>query len=89
MKMEMLAVRDAKVEAFMVPFFAQSVGSAERSFGDLARDKEHAVGQHPEDYALFYLGSFNQETGQFDLLPQPVQVALAMNLLGDGGPRLS
>ena len=35
MKLEMLALYDAKVEAFMSPFFAQSVGAAVRELSDM------------------------------------------------------
>lgn len=90
MKLELLAVRDAKTEAFMQPFFAQSVGAATREFGDIARDRSHPVGKHPEDYALFWFGSFNALTAEFDLKAQPVQVVLAINLVeGEGALQLT
>lgn len=80
MKLEMLAVRDAKVEAFMQPFFAQSVGSAHRAFGDEIHNRESVLSKHPEDYALFWLGTFDCLTGQLELKSQPVQVVLGVNI---------
>lgn len=59
-------IRDSAAEAFMRPFFAQGKGSAIRSFQDLCNDPEHPVGQHPEDYSLFEVGSFDEVTGVLD-----------------------
>lgn len=81
MKLELVAVYDSKVEAFMTPFFAQSVGAAVRAFGDVARDPQHEVGKHPEDYALFWLGTFNQQTAEWELKATPQQAVLAINLV--------
>lgn len=84
MKMQMLAIRDAKAEAYMQPFFAQSIGAAERSFGDLARDPKEPCGQHPEDYAMFWLGEFDALTGMVSVKEQPVMICQAINLVASG-----
>lgn len=84
MKLEMLAVRDAKVEAFMTPFFAQSVGAAHRAFGDEIRNAESVLAKHPEDYALFWFGTFDCLTAALELKAQPVQVVLGVNIPKEG-----
>jgi hypothetical protein len=46
------------------PFVMQSDGQALRAFGDIAVDAEHPIGKHPEDFSLFRLGTFNDNTGE-------------------------
>lgn len=80
MKLEIMALYDAKVEAFMQPFFAQSVGAAVRSLSDLVNGRGgEAPSLHPEDFSLFRFGSWWDE-GTFELEKAPVQVALCLNL---------
>ncbi len=64
----MFTVRDGAAEAFMRPFFAQSTGAAIRSFSDMVNaDGEDVVSQHPEDFTLFSLGTFQEETGAMEV----------------------
>ena len=73
MKHVMCAVRDSAVGSFMRPFFVAAAGSAVRAFGDeVARSDGPAEGRpmnaHPEDYELFELGSFDDESGSVVML---------------------
>jgi len=69
--LDAFTIRDSAAEAFMRPFFAQSSGAAIRSFSDMVNsdDKDHPVGQHPEDYTLFSIGSFDEQTGLMKVHP--------------------
>lgn len=73
MELVMLSVRDAKSEAFGRPFFATTVGTAIRSFDDeVNRSAEDSMlNHHPEDFALYQLGSFNDSDGTYAALPVP------------------
>lgn len=59
------SVFDTKVGAFMPPFAARSDGEAMRSFGDAIGDGKSQFAAHPEDYQLFYVGSFDDSSGLF------------------------
>lgn len=59
------AVRDKAVGAFLGPFFVRSKGEAIRSFGDAVNDPKHQFARHLNDYALFQLGSFDDQSGMF------------------------
>lgn len=87
MKLEILALYDSKSEAFMTPFFAQSVGAAVRSLSDLVNNRgeqrNEAPALHPEDFSLFRLGTWWDE-GKIELERAPVQVALCVNLKSEG-----
>lgn len=64
MKLVMCAVFDSAVGAFMQPFWAQSEGSAVRGFGDAVNDPKLEFGKHPQDYTLFALATFDDQTGE-------------------------
>ena len=76
-----VAVHDRQLDTFMRPFTAQSVGQALRSFKDETNREGSELRAHPEDYALYQLGTFNEQTGQVTSLDKPLQLALASNLV--------
>ena len=63
MKLHAMAVYDVKVEAYLAPFFARTLGEAERFWRDMLSNKEGPFGKHPEDYQLFRVGEFDESTG--------------------------
>lgn len=79
MKYGVFAVRDAKAEAFGQPFFSLQRGIAVRSFADECSREDSGLYKHPEDYALFHLGEFDDCSGQMVSLEQPLQIALALD----------
>ncbi len=68
MKLVVCSVFDSKADAYMQPFYSISRGSAIRSFMDAAQDEGHEFAKHAEDYTLFYLGEFDQQSGNFAML---------------------
>lgn len=54
---------DSAVKAYMQPIFADSTGGLIRELTDLLKNNEHAFAKHPEDYTLFKIGKYNQQTG--------------------------
>lgn len=64
MKLNIYAIKDAQISAFSQPFYSHTHGSALRAFTDHVNDPQSAPNKHPEDYALFHLGAFNDETGE-------------------------
>ena len=69
MKLNVYTIFDSAAQVFMHPIFQQADGQAVRTFSDLAVNAEHPVGQHPEHYSLFRIGSFNDNNGE--ILPEP------------------
>lgn len=77
MKKHICAIRDRQMDAFMQPFFIPALGLAIRSFQDEIKNPEGQMNKHPEDYELYHLGNFDEETGQFEnLVPKPKQIAI-------------
>lgn len=63
MILEMCAVKDRALNAFMRPWFAQSLGQAIRMFTDEINNPQGELNKHPDDYDLWHLGTWNDDTG--------------------------
>lgn len=57
------SVFDSKTLLFSKPFYALSEAQALRSFADLGRSEDTDPGRHPEDYSLFHVGVYDDQTG--------------------------
>ena len=64
MRMFLYAIFDSASGIYDRPFCAQTDGAAVRMFSDLAVDADHVVGRHPEDFKLFRIGDFNDNSGE-------------------------
>lgn len=80
MKYNVYAVRDIKT-GFLTPTLDQNDVSAARNFEHaVLNNRDSLFFSHPEDYALFCVGSFDTDSGE--LLPQlPVEVLSAANVM--------
>jgi len=76
------SIRDAKAD-FHQPFFVKTKGEALRGLMDILSDPNSNIHKYPEDFALFYLGTFDELTGSFALLPQPEHLHNAIDLRKD------
>ncbi len=63
MKVQLYGIFDTAAGIYQKPFFGQSDGEVKRSFMDVAVDKECPIGKHPEDYSLYRLGTFDDNSG--------------------------
>ncbi len=64
MKLNIYSIYDTASGLYSRPFFDQSDAAAKRAFQDLVIDKGHPVGKHPEDYALFRIGIFDDNNAK-------------------------
>jgi len=60
------SVYDRKVEAYGTPFVQQNEALAIRSFERAYLNPELDFSLFPEDYSLFELGTYNEDTGQIE-----------------------
>lgn len=77
MRYKIVSVRDRAIDTFGQPVFVASLGGAIRSFGDEIKrvDPNNNMNKHPEDYDLFHIGEYDDETAEF--FPQrPTQIAV-------------
>lgn len=81
--MQVFSVYDVAAETFGPPITTAAVGLAVRSFTDAvnAVAKESPIAQHPKDFQLFHLGSFDETMGKFEMFPQPRRIAGGLDVL--------
>jgi hypothetical protein len=75
--MKVYSVYDVKMGLYDKPFYQHNKLQAIRSFADAVNDSESPFFKHPEDYRLFELGEYDQDTGLFKT-DQPVLLAEAL-----------
>lgn len=56
-------IHDSKAEAYLNPFTMRSEAEAIRAFGDAVEKGGTPIADHPEDYHLYRVGSFDQISG--------------------------
>ncbi len=62
MKINIYTIFDTASGLYMRPFFMNADAAAIRTFGELSTDADHEVGKHPEDYSLFRIGIYDDNT---------------------------
>ena len=63
MKLMAFSIYDVKVEAYSAPFCCRTFGEAERFVTDILNDPQGQYSKHKEDYQLYCVGSFDQDSG--------------------------
>jgi len=78
MKLNICSVKDRAADAFGRPMFVPSLGVAIRSFTDEINrnDAESQLFNHPDDFDLYDLGVFDDNTGVFLLHELPTMLCL-------------
>lgn len=67
------SVYDSVANLYGSPFYAINADVAKRQFqAECVRDADGPMQTHPQDFRLFKLGDFDDETGRFTLHEQPV-----------------
>lgn len=81
MKMQLFALRDTALEAYGAVMTYSATGQAVREFTDQVNDKQSQINKHPEDYMLFFLGTYDNDTGMILQPDQPKQMARAIDVI--------
>lgn len=66
MKLLAFSIFDEKALTYGQPFFTNAVGVASRNLQEAVQNRETMISRHPEDFALYHLGYFDNETGHMD-----------------------
>lgn len=80
MQLKVFSVRDQKASIFNAPFYAHTPGEAERNFTRLAKDSQSMINQFPEDYDLYELGTYDDQTGLVTSLDTPRHLVKAVQV---------
>lgn len=75
MKTGAFSIYDAKAEYYSPPFFYKTNGMAIRAFTELVNDQNSSVSKHPDDYRMFRVGDFDDDTAQLTSEKAPILLA--------------
>lgn len=59
---------DKKTKVFSDPHCYRTIEEARRSFGQAAQDEKTLINKHPDDFELYFVGTFNEENGYYQPL---------------------
>ena len=81
MELNVYSIFDQAAEAFTQPFYMHNDGLAIRAFQDnVNATEDNNISKHPEQFALYKLGTFNDSNGFIEALETPKAIALAIEL---------
>lgn len=63
MEYKVYSLFDSQVKAYMQPFFMRTKGEAVRALMQLLGDSNTNVAKYPQDFILFQIGTYDDETG--------------------------
>lgn len=73
MILRMFSMYDEKAEAFIRPFFMPNVAMAQRVIIKAGSEMDHPFAQHPSDYILYELGTFDETGAEFTTTLTPIR----------------
>lgn len=83
--MVILSVYDEKGKNFVGGLVLQkNVECGLRWFSEICMDKQSAIAKFPEDFSLYMLGEFDENSGSFKLLEKPTKLQNAKEVLANG-----
>ncbi|AXH77062.1 MAG: nonstructural protein [Microviridae sp.] len=82
MQLMIVALKDRAADLFGKPFYVRTTAEAVRSLTDEANNAESTINKHPEDYDLFLLGSYDEDTGRIEQdVSHPSLIVRAQDLI--------
>nr|QJB20573.1 MAG: nonstructural protein [Microvirus sp.] len=69
MKHVIFTILDTKVNSYSPPFYARSIGEGIRTITSTLKNPEIQLSQYPDDFKLFHIGTFCDETAIIELYP--------------------
>lgn len=78
---DLFTVFDVKARTYCKPFCAENLATAIRAFAHAANDQTTEIGRYPEDFILYHLGAFDDQSAQYQLQQAPIELARAHLLL--------
>ena len=81
MNYRMYTIRDTKGEVFHPPFYKKTHGEAERDFRTLVNDDKSMQFKYPEDFDLYYVGDYDDQSGKIVPQDSPQHIIKAVQVL--------
>ena len=71
------SIKDAKANVFSAPFFSINDSVAQRSFEQAKNDPNTTINQNPQDFSLYRLATFDDQSGELHPEKQPYYLSTA------------
>jgi len=83
MRAKICCIYDCKSESYGRPFFSDATGAAIRSFSDEANStsKESTIANHPGDYTLFEIGTYDHQSGVIEVYEAKKSLGCALDFV--------
>lgn len=81
MKIGIYAVYDKKAKAYMPPWECQNNAVAIRKFGGAVNDEKSFIHRYPDDFDLYHIAFFDDNSGRYENVKEPVVLAKATDVL--------
>lgn len=83
MLLNVFSVLDVKAAHYGQPFYMANRASAQRAIAmQLKQDKQSVISQYPADFQLFFLGTFDDDSGMFNSVSP--QFVIGVSELAEG-----
>lgn len=79
-----MSVYDCKARAYLPPFYVPHVDVGIRYCQSAANDPSHAFAKNPEDFRVYHLGSFDDDTGRYQAFIENIVVCEMASLVKGG-----
>ena len=81
---QIYVVHDKAVGAYLRPFFQRTHAEAIRTFKSAANDPSSPFNQFPNDYTLFYIAEYEEESGNITPLEAHQPLGKALDFIDQG-----
>lgn len=81
MILALYSVQDSKSGLFFTPYAAPNAGVALRMFTDAIKNPNSEIAKHPEDYALYEIGTMDNQTSKLEACIPPKMLGTANQYL--------
>lgn len=89
MKSMVFSIFDTKAGIYASPFFMLNQAMAMRGFADMAKSPDANVSKHPEDYVLYKIGEYDDETAELKATLPPENLGHASMFANVNGQRIT
>lgn len=80
------SIYDIKSESFAMPFYAVNDAVAIRTVQDAMAQPEIPLARYPNDFAIYYLGEFEEETGLINPAEMPCHIIILAQIRQESLP---
>jgi len=81
MQLSVFSIKDKKANLFNQPFAVRTAAEAMRSVAQAAQDAQTSLGSFPEDFALYLVAHFDDDTGVMHVPKEPTRIEEISNLI--------